>query len=458
MPQYITSPKAWSVGDVVAGVTVAATSLPQYIAYAELAGLAGHRGLITSGPPIVAFALITGSPCLCVGVTSITALMAHATLRGAEYKEQYGQEAWEDLLGAYAMVVGLASLILAVTGAGKLASYIPPPVKNGWKLGFAITVVAAQMAGAVFNTGGSAVKKMVDVPSSLTGGAAAMYRLGWTLSHPYMWDVAPTALAFLTLFIVIKCKTIIKKVLRLPGMEVLLATAIGAVLALAVNYGGDIVGMPPPVPEKAVTADKDILAVLTGWVRRWPWEMPVAEVVDRMGGLVPLGISAVAFAGVDFLAIISVEAESPPPGGWSPSVELAGQGMGCVVSGMVGSAPVGGSLSRSMVAGMTGASSPLMGLVSGIVTLCFCFPQVVALLAPTPKAVLAAIVLAAVLPSVVYPKDVLKMKGMDAAVGWVTALASAFSDPTKGFGVGCAVYACVVALRRVLGDSAKKAE
>merc|ERR1719367_2454869 len=117
MPQYITDWRRWSLSDVVAGITVAATSLPQYVAYAELAGLRGHRGIRSSGPPLLAFALVTGSPCLCMGVTSITALMTYADPGGAAYIDANGEEKWVDLVSAYAVLVGVASFLLAVSGA-----------------------------------------------------------------------------------------------------------------------------------------------------------------------------------------------------------------------------------------------------------------------------------------------------------------------------------------------------
>ena len=64
------------VRDLIAGVTLALTSIPQAVAYAELSGVAGWRGLATMGFPCMAYALVTGSPWASIGVTSITALMA----------------------------------------------------------------------------------------------------------------------------------------------------------------------------------------------------------------------------------------------------------------------------------------------------------------------------------------------------------------------------------------------
>eukprot|EP00927_Polykrikos_kofoidii_P042562 TRINITY_DN3656_c0_g1_i1.p1 TRINITY_DN3656_c0_g1~~TRINITY_DN3656_c0_g1_i1.p1 ORF type:complete len:452 (-),score=69.87 TRINITY_DN3656_c0_g1_i1:294-1649(-) len=449
MPPLVNA-KHWSVGDVVAGTIVAATSLPQYIAYAELAGLAGIRGVKTSGPPIIAFSFLTTSPSLCVGVTSITALMAHATLNGAEFREKYGDERWMDLLGCFSVMVGLVSMLLALLGAARLAKRIPGSVKSGWKLGFATTVVAAQTAGAVFNSGASAAKKLVPIPASplMTGGTVAMYRLAWMLTHPFSWDMGCVALSVLTLIVVMKCKQTLQKIFRLVGVEVIIATIGGTLLALAANYRGDTVGAPPAQPT-GQASDFDFAAILTGWVRQWPWDMPWATLFDRLGGVHWALVSTAAFAAVDFLAIISVVPEGP-------SNELAGQGVGCVVSGMVGSAPIGGSLSRSLVADMTGASSPLMGLTSGLVTLLLALPQVAALLAPTPKAVLAAIVLAAVLPGVVNPKDVLKLRGIDAVSGWATAIASCLTDPTKGFGIGLVVHAVLAGVVGLVSSGEKK--
>jgi len=63
------------VRDLIAGVTLALTSIPQAVAYAELSGVAGWRGLATMGFPCMAYALVTGSPWASIGVTSITALI-----------------------------------------------------------------------------------------------------------------------------------------------------------------------------------------------------------------------------------------------------------------------------------------------------------------------------------------------------------------------------------------------
>lgn len=46
------------------------------------------------------------APVLQLQVTSITALMATADLKGAEYREAYGEAAWSQVLGTYSMTLG----------------------------------------------------------------------------------------------------------------------------------------------------------------------------------------------------------------------------------------------------------------------------------------------------------------------------------------------------------------
>ncbi|CAE7843490.1 unnamed protein product [Symbiodinium sp. KB8] len=138
-------------------------------------------------------------------VTSITALMAISDLKGGEYKELYGEEAWENVLGTYSVMVGVASVVLAMLGAAQLVKHIPGPVKAGWKLGFALCAFGAQAPSAAF-AHAATLKRICTLPhlhgSPLQGGAATMYRLGWTLTHPHYWDAEAVLFSVMTLLIV----------------------------------------------------------------------------------------------------------------------------------------------------------------------------------------------------------------------------------------------------------------
>ena len=119
------------IRDLVSGAIMAATSVPQLIAYAETVGYAGYRGLATAGPPLMFWGFTTGGPFMNAGVTSITALMAKSDLNGEAYMAEHGEEAYVELVAAYSMYVGIASVFLAVVGFGKLASSVPKAVSTG---------------------------------------------------------------------------------------------------------------------------------------------------------------------------------------------------------------------------------------------------------------------------------------------------------------------------------------
>ncbi|CAE8646112.1 unnamed protein product, partial [Polarella glacialis] len=172
-----------------------------------------------------------------------------------------------------------------------------------------------------------------SIEGAITGGAASMYRLGWLALNPHRWDHAAAALSAFTFVVVVHGKDPLLRLFKLPGMEVLLATLVGALLAMAGGYTGSIVGAPPvPVASASAAEAGGLLQMLTSWVIHWPWELPFQQLASWMGGWHWAFLSSITFAAVDFLAIISVEAERPPPGGWSPGRELGGQGVACLAS------------------------------------------------------------------------------------------------------------------------------
>jgi len=122
------------VRDVIAGTIMAATSVPQLVAYAQAVGYASWRGLATAGPSLLAWGFTTGSPFMSCGVTSITALMAKADLDGESYVAEHGEEAYVNLVAAYSLWVGLCSALLGVVGFGKLAGMVPGNVRQGFKV------------------------------------------------------------------------------------------------------------------------------------------------------------------------------------------------------------------------------------------------------------------------------------------------------------------------------------
>lgn len=87
---------------------------------------------------------------------------------------------------------------------------------------------------------------------------------------------------------------------------------------------------------------------------------------------------------------------------------------------------------------MTGTTSQLSALITALCWI-FLLPYM-SILSPTPKAALSSVIISAVLKSVVLPKDLNKLSGLDFVVGWGTAIATALTSPTQGFGAGLVLY------------------
>lgn len=443
-------PKFNPLRDVIAGTIMAATSVPQLVAYAQGVGYAPYRGLATAGPALFAWGLSTGSPFMSCGVTSITALMAKADLDGEAYISEHGEEAYVHLVAAYSLWVGLCSAILGLIGFGKLASMAPKNVRKGFKWGCAVGVIASALPNGLFTKGSKELKGIVaesavagfvkyvktNVPAAT--GAVSVTNLVYGLTHPMFWGTVAAPLFLACTWFVMNGPKYLPKSLP-PGSEVIIATAAATIFSVSTEYSGNIVGEIPQLDGDAglklgpVTIPISILN---------PKDLFEAPVVDRFGGsYLTLIITASLFAAVNFLSIMGIASGFEDENGieWSAPRELIAQGVACGVAGATGSAPVSASMSRSLVSRMAGTTSQMSCMVTALLWI-YMMPYMT-IMTPTPQAALSAVIVSAVVKSVVYPKDLLAMRGSDVIVGWGTGIATAVTSPTIGFGIGLVLFA-----------------
>lgn len=436
--------------DVIAGTIMAATSVPQLVAYAQGVGYASYRGLATAGPSLFMWAAATGSPFMSCGVTSITALMAKADLDGEGYVAEHGEEEYVKLVAAYSLWVGLCSAILGIVGFGKVAAMTPKVVSKGFKWGCAVGVVASAVPNGLFARGSKELKahvansfangivSWVKTNAPAATGAVSVTNLLYGITHPMLWGLVPAALFILSTAFVMKAPKYLPKSFP-PGTEVIIATAAATLLSMYTYYPGNIVGEIPALDPDAGMSFGPIKLPVTFLS---PKDLLEAPVVERFGGsYVTLIISATLFAAVNFLSIMNIALVFESENGikWSAPRELIAQGAACGMAGFTGSAPVSGSLSRSLVSRMAGTTSCLSAMVTALLWI-YLMPYM-SIMSPTPQAALSAVIMSAVVKTVVFPKDLLAMKGLDAVVGWGSGIATACTSPTIGFGVGLVLYA-----------------
>lgn len=279
-------------------------------------------------------------------------------------------------------------------------------------------------------------------------GAVNVTNFFYGLLHPMDWAPVTAIIFVLCTAFVMKGSQILPKSFP-PGMEVIVATAAATLYSMYCDYEGGIVGEIPEL-------DPDSGISLFGGSIRIPVEIVDVKglvtdvpIVERCFGnsWIMLMVSASLFAAVNFLSIMGIasgfEAENDIP--WSAPRELIAQGVSCGVAGAVGSAPVSGSMSRSLVSRMTGTTSQMACLVTALFWI-YLLPYM-SIMSPTPKAALSAVIVSAVIKTVLLPKDLLKLSGLDAVIGWSTGITTALTSPTIGFGAGLVFYLILSSLK-----------
>lgn len=129
--------------EVVAGVVLAALLVPQGMAYAELAGLPPVTGLYATLVPLLVYFLLGPSRILVLGPDSaVSPLVAAAIVPLAASGDSSARIA---LAGLLAILVGALMLAGGLTRFGFVTELLSMPVRVGYLMGIAVTVIVAQL-------------------------------------------------------------------------------------------------------------------------------------------------------------------------------------------------------------------------------------------------------------------------------------------------------------------------
>ncbi|MBT8202175.1 MAG: STAS domain-containing protein [Acidimicrobiia bacterium] len=335
-------------GDLIAGLSVALVLIPQSLAYAELAGLPAYFGLYAAALPPIAAAFFASSRYLQTGPGAVTALLTFGAL--SAFAAPFSQE-WVELAALLALVVGVTRIMLGLVRGGVIAYFMSQPVLVGFTAAAAILIVSSQLPTAVGVT---------------AEGDKILSRLWWTLTHVDEWEIAAIALSLITVILVAGGRRLHR---LFPG--VLVAVAIGLLFSVATDYAGLQVGeVDLSLPQSPFGLD---------WSDGWSLIVPGA-VIALVGFAEPASIARI-YAAQDRER-------------WSPNRELVSQGVANLASGLSGGFPVGGSFSRTSINHLAGGQTRWSGAISGAAVLAFL--PIAGVMSNLPRAVLAAIVVAAV--------------------------------------------------------------
>ncbi|MFF2830615.1 SulP family inorganic anion transporter [Cellulosimicrobium cellulans] len=315
--------------DLLAGVTVGVVALPLALAFGVSSGVGAAAGLVTAVIAGIVAAVLGGSNHQVSGPTGAMAVVL------APIVVTHG-------LGSVALVTVLAGLVVLVAGLarlGRVVTYIPWPVVEGFTLGIACIIFLQQVPAAVgveaapghntFVTAVGAVRTAVtDVPPA-----------------PVLWTLGCVALVAATMLLLPRAHAAIPASLVAVVLATVLVEALGA-----------------PVPR----------------IGALPSSLP-APVLPTFtpGALRDLGGAALAIAALAAIesllsarvAASMVQTESPGGSVYQPDRELVGHGLASVASGLFGGMPATGAIARTAVNVRSGARTRLAAVVHAVVIL-----------------------------------------------------------------------------------------
>lgn len=336
--------------DLLAGATLGLLLVPQSLAYAQLAGLPPIHGLYCALLPVVVGALAGWCHQLQTGPVAMTAIIVAATLAPVAAA---GSEAYIQAAALLALLVGAVRIALGLLKAADITRLISHPVLAGFTAAAALVIAATQVPALLGRSGGEAGSPLLRAASAIAG--------------------APHAASLAMGLGCLGALLAVRRWPRLPGALLVMAAAIGVVLAT--GYDGAVVGtLPAGLPPVALpTLDPALAAQL----------LPGAVLVTLIG-----------FAEVMAVTRVAATTTRQQP---RLDRELIGQGAAALAAGVTSAFPPSGSLSRSALALSLGARSALAAIVAALVVLIVLLGGT-GLLAPLPHAALAALVIVAVLP------------------------------------------------------------
>jgi len=344
---------SWLRHDAIAGVTLAAYAIPVSLAYAGLAGLPPQVGIYGYMLGGIGYALLGSSRQLAVGPTSAISLMIAATvgsLAGGD-ATRYAQ-----IASLSACAVALLCLIAWLFKLSILVRLVSDSILVGFKAGAGLTIIMSQLPGLFGVAGGG--HNFFD---------RAM-RLAAQLGDTNLLVLAIGGVAILLLLVGERF---------LPGRPVGL-TVVALSILVASILGLSSLGIPVTgrVPEGLPA-----FALPTFGLLELEDLFPLAAGCLLLGYIE--GVSAARSFAIKHGYSLDVRQEFLGLGAANAAVAL-GHGY-----------PVAGGLSQSAVNDAAGARTPL-ALVFCSIALSLCLLFFTGLLTNLPKAVLAAIVFAAV--------------------------------------------------------------
>ncbi len=308
--------------NVLSGLATGLFSIPEGMAYAQLAGVNPVYGLYSGIIAVIVSSLTTGTVLMMSTLTSAIALATGSVLSTAGIQDSQLPAA----LFTITFLTGAIMLVLGLLRLGSIVNFVSNAVMTGFVAGASLLIILGQehhMTGYA-PQGTNQFQKTID----------------W-LQNIGQWDTTTVAISVAVIILMVAMKKIRPIEKFAPIIVLVLVSIIVNVFQLQTELVGDIATIPNSLP---------------GFM------LPNFSLIPQLA----LGSLSVALVALAQGAGISTAVPNPDGSKASQSRDFLGEGLGNLAGSFFQSMATGGSLSRTGISVGAGANGRLGGVFAGL--------------------------------------------------------------------------------------------
>ncbi|WP_170457285.1 SulP family inorganic anion transporter [Ruegeria arenilitoris] len=397
-PKILTTLKTYDMAqftaDLIAGISVAMVALPLSLAIAIAAGADPAQGLVTAIVAGFVISALGGSRVQIGGPTGAFIVVVFGVIAEHGY----------DGLVMATFMVGFILLIAGYFRAGRLISFVPEAVVNGFTIGIAVIIATSQIKDFF----GPSIQ---NLPAEFLEKVPALRDARDTLNLP------ATGIALLAAVLIVALRRIAP---RFPGL--IIAVGVASALVAVMGLGVDTIH----------SRFGDL-----------PSTLPAPQLPDlslsRFVELFPSAVVIAFLAGVESL-LSAMVADRMIGGQHRPNAELTAQGAANIASALFGGLPATGAIARTATNIKAGGKTPVAGIIQALTIL------LIMVVAAPAAGYLAMPALAALLMITAWNMsephkwgEYARARRSDRDLLVLTMLLTVFIDLTVAIGVGVAI-------------------
>ncbi len=394
--------------DVIAGLTVAAISFPQAMAYALIAGVDPRFGVYSAIVVTIVASIFGSSSHLINGPTSAISLLVFTAL--AFVDSENSKELFEALF-VLAVLVGVFQIVISLFKLGNLTRYISESVIIGFMAAASFLLAVGQLGNAL------------GVHDKGNGHMQVLRRVWLTLFHGDHVNYSALILSASAVILAVILRKVVQRY-GLPQIDMLAVLVITALIAYLAGWS-----VPGTNGHTAVSVAAKI-----------PRSLPSPHIPEVHTELLPhlsTGALAIAFVGIIEALSIAKAIAHQTQQKLDYNRQIMAEGLANLAGGFFQSLPGSGSLSRSAINFQSGAATRFSGIVSAA-TVAAALLLFAPLLQYVPQPALAGLLLVTAARLVDFKRLIyaLKASRYDAGLVIVTAITGIAIDLDKAVLLG----------------------